>query len=426
MRPRLGLGVGAQAVRALLVKGDRVLWSGQAALRTDVPLAEAIVELVRQAPLPRWPRVRAAVALGPSRAQVKQLARLPPVGEPEVLAAIVREGAGRFFLRNGVPLVTTGVQPLDDGEGWAAALDEPAVEAVREGCRRAGLRLWGVLPAALAITGGLQNDRIRWADGGLCAEVVTDGGRLISVRRYPLKQEAAEVPGHAPSSTDRLETAPESPAWLDDEPPDVVEALETIEDGWRFADAYGAATLERRGPLVLSGASAGGLGSGRVPGRLRLAAALWILAGLAGLASPLASELAARRAESGLAIAADARWRTILAAENEFERITSALQELEALAGSRRPALLLLAELTRALPEETALVKLELAGETGSLVALTPRAAHVLSALQDAPGVVSPQIAAPIAPETVGERERERISIRFLRPDPGALIEAER
>ncbi|HEV7586815.1 MAG TPA: hypothetical protein VGO40_01700, partial [Longimicrobium sp.] len=137
MSGSIGIAIGAAAVRAVVVRGGRVVAASEAQLGTGDTLAEVVAELLGAARVPRWPRPPVTVALGPARAQVRRVSGLPPLTDPRVLAEILREGSGRFFLRNGVAPVTTGVRVEGPGTVWCGALDGDAVRAAEEGCRRA-------------------------------------------------------------------------------------------------------------------------------------------------------------------------------------------------------------------------------------------------------------------------------------------------
>ncbi|MGH7719649.1 MAG: hypothetical protein ACREON_12500, partial [Gemmatimonadaceae bacterium] len=78
---------------------------------------------------------------------------------------------------------------------------------------------------------------------------------------------------------------------------------------------------------------------------------------------------------------------------------------------------LLMADLTRALPEGSALVAFRSDSAAGSIVALAPRAAAVLTAMEHVPGVVGPEIFGPVTREVVKEKELERVTVRFRLAD---------
>jgi hypothetical protein len=99
--------------------------------------------------------------------------------------------------------------------------------------------------------------------------------------------------------------------------------------------------------------------------------------------------------------------------ERELRRTTATLGEVAAFDGGRRSATLLLADLTRALPDSSAIAAIRVDTAGGTLVALTPRAATVLSGIERVPGIVAPEIPGPVTREAVRGRELERLTVRF-------------
>jgi hypothetical protein len=391
MSTSIGIAIGAATVRAVVLRGGRVVAASEAQLAAGDSLAETVAELLAAAPAPRWPRPLVTVALGPARAQVRHVSGLPPLTDPRALAGILREGSGRFFLRNGVAPVTTGVRVEGPGTVWCGALDADAVRAAEEGCRRAGFRLAAVVPAVVVLGAALTGERVLWRDGAVVAEVGFEEGRMLSVRRLAGAAALAEAPEPRP-----------------------VAALALVgEQAVHFADAYGAALLERGEPLALR---PGGRGSPdmRVPG-WRLAVPAAVLAAALGFAlvAPAWRALAAGEAASARLGALGARRGEAATARRELERVDGALAEAAAFSASRASPSLLLAEVTRALPQGSALVSLRVDSAGGSLVALAPRAAPVLSALERVPGVTAPEIVGAVTREAAAGRQVERVGIRF-------------
>jgi hypothetical protein len=75
---------------------------------------------------------------------------------------------------------------------------------------------------------------------------------------------------------------------------------------------------------------------------------------------------------------------------------------------------LLLAEITRSLPDSSSLVAFQVDSTgLGSVVAVSPHAAAVVDAVERTPGLASPQIVGPVTRERVGGRTLERVSVRF-------------
>ncbi|HEU4882496.1 MAG TPA: hypothetical protein VFT45_09635 [Longimicrobium sp.] len=388
MTVTLGIAVGADRIRAVTLRAGRIVAATEAEVGAGDSLSAAVAELVAAVPLPRFPRPRVVVALGPSLAQTRRIAGLPPLEDAGLLAQVVREGAGKFFLRNGVPLVVTGVRVVEPGTVWAAALDERAVRAVEAGCRTAGVRVDRFVPAVAVLGRGLGGEHLLWPDGGAVAEVRLRGGELESVRRLA----AAQAPAVSP-------LAP-------------VPALARLgEDGWRFADAYGAASLPEYERMVHR---ASGAAAGEVPGwRIGLAAgALAAALAFAAVAPALRAMDAEDRAAGRIAAVQDRR-RAAADTERELARVTDALAEAAAFDVGRYSPTLLLADLTAALPTGSAIVAFRVDTAGGSVVALAPRAAAVVRPLEKVPGIVAPEIVGPVTREALAGRELERVTVRF-------------
>lgn len=350
MSTRIGLAVAADRIRVVAVRGGIVLWTSEADVTDGGSLVEAIAEIFAAAPLPRWPRPVVNVALGPAVAQTKHLRGLPPLADPHALVGLVQEGAGRFFLRNGSPLVTTGIRVVEPGEVWAAAFDQSTVHAVETACHTARLRLRALVPAAVVLGSALKGERILWHDGAVCTEIILADRQVTAVRRFP-------------SALCPAASGPFEP----------VEPLARLGDeAGRFADAYGAATLPAKEPLVLR-PGRGAPGTSDVPGWRRTTAAV----------------------------------ACVLAV------MSAALAEVAVFDAVHPSATLLLADLTRALPEGSAILTLRIDTAGGTLVALAPRAAAVLSPLGHIPGIVAPEIIGPMTREVADGRELERVTLRF-------------
>lgn len=146
LRVRIGRGT----VAAKAVRGHHMVWAGSAVFESPDDLREAIAQLAAEESLPvRVGGLR--VKLETPLAQVRTLEHLPPV-RSSALKALVAQQAGRFFRRNGKPLVTDAVwlrrprgQPA---VAQAAAVEEPWVDAIAAGARAAGLVLEEIHPAS--------------------------------------------------------------------------------------------------------------------------------------------------------------------------------------------------------------------------------------------------------------------------------------
>jgi len=141
----LRVQVGRDSIRAVADHRGRVTWAGEAGYTSLEDLADAIARLAAE---PAQHCRHLEVALERPLVQLRSLRDLPPVKERE-LARLVAHQAGRFFRKNGTPLVTDAVWVKNgtDRVVHAAAVEEPVVEAIVAGARGAGLMILSIAPA---------------------------------------------------------------------------------------------------------------------------------------------------------------------------------------------------------------------------------------------------------------------------------------
>lgn len=150
MKPVLRILVGTGRARADLRREDTVSWSGEIAFAGADELRDTLTALLVGGVLPERPGAL-EVELERSLAQVRTLSALPPVSAAQ-LKSLVATQSGRFFRRNGKPLVTDAVWGTGARESrvvLAAAVEEPWVDAVAEAARAGGVPLQSVCPADL-------------------------------------------------------------------------------------------------------------------------------------------------------------------------------------------------------------------------------------------------------------------------------------
>jgi hypothetical protein len=389
-RLSVGLGIGRHAVRAVALRRGRIIWAAERG-RGDESLATTIQQLLTDAPLPRWPRAQVIAAVGPSYAQTKRLIGLPALSDASRLDDVVRESASRFFLRNGVPLVTAvRLQATEPALG--AAVEQPVLEAIEQACRGRRVRLVAVVPAVAVV--GLAADRqpgetrVTWLDGDLAMAITMQGGAQVAVRRAAARE---------------TEAAPPLSSALDCLGP----------DAWRFADALGAARTQPAQVLSWRRDYVHARRRSISRGHVVAGAAAAIIAGASVLVAPgVAARAAEHEARARLASLAMVR-REVAVAERELAKLTVALREVAAFDTARYSVTRLIGDLTGALPDESALVTVRLARHTGSLVALTPRAAAVLVRLEGVRGIGAAEIVGPVTREVVAGKTLERVTIRF-------------
>lgn len=386
---RLGLGIGRDRISAVLISGGSVRWAVCRPRQPDAPLADAIVSLLAECPRRRLYPLGAIAALGPTVSQLKCLTDVPPLRDAKEIVALVRENTGRFFLRNGVPLLVSGANVESATRIWIAAIDAPVVAEVAAGCRRAGIALRAVVPSAVVLRHAICDTTITWIDGDVRLDIAYGDNAPSSVRRAPANGAVPEFP-------------------------QLVGALSEVKADARDAiDAAGAALMPRNEAVVVRAthATPRAVPSRRRLARAALACAVAITVGL--VAPGVVASFAARRdvaAEARI----ESRARVSRGDANALAQTTADLRALTGFSNSRQSMVLLLAEITRSLPDSSSLVAFQVDSTgLGSVVAVSPHAAAVVDAVERTPGLASPQIVGPVTRERVGGRIVERVAVRF-------------
>ena len=187
-----------------------------------------------------------------------------------------------------------------------------------------------------------------------------------------------------------------------------------------FAPAW-AAALSPAGDPLRYGGTALHEGRFRPALRLRAAAAAALLSLLAALFAPgLRAHHLMRVAGAELSALGEARSDAVVV-ERELASVTGALSELAAFDDRRQLLTLLLLDITRALPEKTALISLRVDSAGGSLVAVGPRGASVLAGIDHVPSLAKAEVLGPITREQMGAEELERVTVRFRLRERAAL-----
>lgn len=389
MSATLGLAIWSDRVSAVLIRRGVAKWSDVRPFDGAASRSLVITQLVAACPRPRWSRSRVAVAIGPSGVQVKRLTDVPPGINPKALGGIVRESAGRFFLKNGIPLETTCAPARGDGTVWAAAYDASLIRDVERACHQARWRLDALVPLATVLRLAICDESVAWADGDLLFQATYRDATLFQFRcERMIGVDRPALPTPAPNVGDAgLKNADLLPAF--------------------------AATLVRRGePLALQRSQP----LGRAPSRrqLHLAAASGVLAFMCWWLAPgISATVRANNAQRELSsLASRARVdRTDLVT---LDSVTSSLRAGTAFEARARSMTLMLAEVTRALPDSCTIVQLQVVDSTGgNVVAMAPRAAQIVDALERVPLIAAPTIAGPVASQSLGGRSVERVSVAF-------------
>lgn len=387
---RVALTVDRDVIRAIGVRGTRVRWTAEAAVSSPDDLGRGLGELLPRLPRSRWIRPSLLVGIGPWASQVKRLERLPSLANSKLYAALVAENAGRFFLRNGAPVVTGAVVRDPDGALWAAAFDEPVVEAVVAAARASRFRIRTIVPTVAALGHLVGNGVLVYGDGATRWRARYAARHLVELARAPEPSMPLDAPDVA--------LAP---------PPGLAE------NGARFAMAYALASADLG---VLPGVNLRRHRSfaARVPTwRAGVAVAAILIAACAALVAPILAARRSERAARAALAAMQADGREIANQVRELTQFTTALEDVGRFSAAVQPVSRLIAEAERALPQNAAVVTLRVDSATVALVLLAPRAVQALTALDHVPGAVNPQILGPLTHEAVAGQELERVTIRF-------------
>lgn len=388
-RRRLGLGIGRDHVSAVLLVGSSVRWAGSREREPGLSLGEALRPLLAECPRRGLLPISVTAAFGPSISQLKCLTELPPIGAARALTAMVQENVGRFFLRNGVPLTVSGALVETPRRVWIAAFDTPVIDEAAAVCREAGLCLRYIVPSGIALRRTTRDVSTTFTDGDVQLNITFGSAAPAFVRRTPLD-------GAADCSS---------------RPIDELAALQVSVP--HALDAAGAA-LTKHSDAMLALVPAPAPPEATRRAALRRSAAVCALALVVTIVSPgIATSIAVRRDRASQA-AISAVARVAERDANDLAATSTALRALSDLGASRRSMTLLLAEVTRGLPDSTTLVAFQVdSSGSGNMVALAPHAAAVIDAVERMPSLSSPSIIGPVTRESVGGRNLERVTVQF-------------
>ncbi|MDB4913987.1 MAG: hypothetical protein JWM95_1631, partial [Gemmatimonadetes bacterium] len=324
-------------------------------------LRDTLRDLLASAPHRKHGKHPVAVAVGPTRAQLRRLRNLPAVRDRRALDAIVQESAGRYFRQNGTPMRTTGVTVDAPGEGWAGAIEAPLVQMVMNLCWDAGHHEVVVVPTAavLRISASSQ-ELLTWRDGDVVLELRHEADALVECRCVPASSAAVRPVDSA------------------------------------HADAVGAARSGFTSPLAL-----------RIdPTQQRSSPVRILVAGLVCAGSfvllLLAPAIRASREEkAALRTLAALSGPAALAntAETQLSERARMLAELARFQRGAPSTLPLLASLTQRIKAPSSIVSLRLDSDGGQMTAVTPSASALVAALREMPEIAAPTIAGAVTPE---------------------------
>jgi hypothetical protein len=392
MTTRVGVGIGRDRLRAVALLGERIVWAGERPFASDDDLGAVLSAFLAEVPVRRFLPTALSAAVGPHFAPVKTLHGLPATEDPAVLSALVRENLATFFLKNGIPLVSTNALPIAPGVAIAGTVEEPVLEAVRQACATRRWRLRAVMPVAPALARVVEDDNIVWREGDLTTEITADAGGLKWVRTRP------------------------SPP---DEPLPVLRPTPALAalgaEASRFADAFGAAELGEGASVRVHSMALAPAGSHRQWHRFRAPGLLLVVSVLGLFLAPLGSKLAEQRALRRVTAVSPEHYHTIDRSLEQLAWTTSMLASTAHFTGTHPPLAPLLGTLAVVLPPDCFLLALELRETSGELTAACTDAAALLRTMRRVPEAADAELAGPVRRELIAGIERQRTAVRWKR-----------
>jgi hypothetical protein len=388
----LGIAIGAQHARVLLSSRGRITAVAERPFESVEALRGVLTNLlnetVHESHVGRRPI--AVITLGPTVAQVRCIANHTESWDVMSGDDERRDYVTRFFLAADQPTLTTWGRNPVNGAWWVASFAAKIVEQACLACQSIDIRVQAVVSTAEVLSLSMNGPAVTWIDGDMTLDVAyTSDRELASVRR-------------------RLQTASDEATRSA-----VAAPLDTMDgDGWRWADAYGAAlSADKQCSLRLNGARLEHAGL-RDRGRTRSAVAIaTCVFTIAAVTPGLAAYVSARRSEQAL----NSLEATRRVATREIQTIaaaTATLRMLDSLSTKRRSMTIALAALTHAIPDSAFVSDIRLDDLGGTIIAIGPHAAAVVKRLADRP-FAQPSLVGPVTPAASADTTLERVTIRF-------------
>jgi hypothetical protein len=389
MTKRLSIAVGPNELRGLALRAGALHWHGCVPL-TSVDAADAALRALLSSAPRAFARTRATVVLSPRWVQLKRLDGLPLVRPARLVDQLLRENEQSFFLSRGRP--ATIVARLDrDGAAWGAAFDTDMLNALVRGARSARVRIVSVAPSLGALAAAFSGQQLTWSDGEQAFEIQGSGDGVAQLRRVLDGRSAASMPM-----------------------PELLRPLGVEAES--FLPALAAATVRRSLPLSWRPCN----DSARLLQRRRAVNAAACIALVAAAVSALSARgvhavLLARDSERELQ-RLDAERRELAFTQAELRRVDDALGVAARFAAERGRVTRVLAALSEAAPESTAILDLRVDSVEGSFSAIAPHVAELLPAMATVGAIGAPQIVGSVTRETIAGARLERGAFRFRRP----------
>ncbi|HVX41703.1 MAG TPA: hypothetical protein VHB25_19235 [Gemmatimonadaceae bacterium] len=392
MKERFGVHVDRERVRAVLVRHGAMVWHDEVRLASDESIGEAVAGLLGRAPARRAHSRIAGIALGGSASRTRQLAGLPPLGSEQAVRALVRQNASAFFVHCWREVAVGAVERRSDGSCWATVYDAPLASEIAAAVRGRIVTAVAVTSAVVAVARLLPPGEHRCCVDSVPYRITTiDRGMIVAL-----------APVVAPGP--------------DREPPSLAVPHALPDGASEFAIAYGAALLATDRALAWRSPEHDVRVHRRRRSGIAAAASFSALAFCWAYAAPGIHAEWLLRHDSSVATASHAPEVDAARTASELQRTSLQLSEVARFQASRGAVQALLGDLTRSLPESTAIVSLHIDSLSGTIMVLTPHVPDVLPQLVPLRRIVAPRLVGSITRESAANAQMERASIRFERP----------
>lgn len=380
-RDRIGIAIHSDAIYGVHVRGDDVVRSAQERL-DDESLSSVQGAFVAILSHLATPHAQVAVAMGATRMQARCLTGLPAMSDARRLSQLVQCNAQAYFVKNGIPLVTSGVDVRTPGEGWSAAAELPSLELIYQTCAAQSLALTVVVPSVIALPYATGVADISWRDGAVLVTASYDQQRRVVTYRRKQWSEGF-LPASPPCETAGLDAA------------------------------LGATRVPSIEPLAIRPAAFQGQHRKRVSNGALAQASACLLAVCTGYVL-IPVGVARHITRTAVPRAGDIHAaRTAASTERALATTTAILEGLAKFSAERTPITLFLFHLTEAIPPEMAVLDLRTDDLGGSITVLGPRVSEVQSRVSAVPEVANAEFSGAITGAMVGSERLERVTLRF-------------
>lgn len=362
-------------------------WAGHVGYGSPQDLPEALGQLAAEL---SQPVRRACVVLERAVVQLRAIVPAPPLKRAAAAQYVALE-ASRLFRKNGAPLVTDArIVAIDENRKglWCAAVPEPLLRAILEGCSQAGIVVEALGPAADVIDAAVETGTVR--PGG---EITLPHGPCVEVLSFGLNGtwRSRLVAAFPPASPARDPCVTWKPALARLEP-----------DAVGYASAF--ASCQRLPQLDLLPVHTRAAKRREAKRRqLRLLAvglSFWLAAAGVSSGRMLAALDSSTRFLQAVAQSLD----SAVAQRRDLDAGRATLQTMSTAAARRSRQLALLADLTGALDDSVFLVTLRIGpGQELRLAGYAPRAARVLAKLDRVARLHGAKLEGPVTRENPGD-----------------------